>query len=160
MAPILALVLSACVIVVEDPGGGGGALSVSNITFTSDFQDSAGKSYICDNTFTPTRVTFNYSGDLSTWRVEFRGTNTGKLVSVGEYARGDNKHTESPIGQINMNITFGNGTAPLAVKPQAIVVVPVPQQIGTSNLVITIRNSAGQSAKREFAGLPVISNCP
>lgn len=130
---------------------------VNNITFDSDFKNSSGTSFICDNTFTPTRVSFNYQGDLASWKVEARGVKTGNTVTLGNYVRGDNQHTESPIGKINMNITFASGTAPLKVKPQGIVVAPV--EIGRSDLVITIRNSAGQSKTGIFPGLPVINNC-
>ena len=164
LVPILALVLSACVIIVDDTNPPGGNLSVSNISFDSDFRaviNGVETPVICDNTFTPARVIFKYSGDLASWRIQFRGTNTGQTSTAQEFTYGGPNYSENKANRIiTTNYVFGSGTAPLNVKPQAIVVVPVPKQIGTTTLLLTIRNSAGKEASGQFGGLPVIDNCP
>lgn len=149
-------------------------LTVSNITFVSDIQDSAQKSFICDDDFTTTTITFKYSGDLASWDVELIGATSGQAGSKQTFNYNDPnpKFTEDKATRtITMTYVIGAGTAPLSanaataehvaagVQPQAITVVPLPKQIGTTKLVLSVRTSTGQSAKGEVGSLPVISNC-
>jgi hypothetical protein len=161
----LAFVLTAC------PGPTTPQLSVSNVTFTSELQDSTNKSFICNDDLTPVTVAFQYTGDLGSWDVEFVGA-SGQKGAKQSFTYGGSNYTENTSTRtITMNYVLAAGTAPLSlgsqvgpsvapgVQPQAITVVPVPRQIGTTKLLLTVRNSAGQSATKEVGSLPVIENC-
>lgn len=156
--------------VIENCASVSGDLSVSNVSFASDYNskaDGTGISYICNDSgaFTPVKAKFTYSGDLASWKIQFKGKTTGQLGTEQSFTyAGPNPpggtYTESPLKTITVQYAIQAGTAPLSVQPQAIIVVPVPEVVGETAMILTVKNSAGVEATDTFGGIKVIKNCP
>ncbi|WP_018465135.1 hypothetical protein [Calidithermus timidus] len=159
----LALLLAACTITIDISQGRIPGLYVKILGYETEYKDSKGGSYICDNTFTTGRYNFRFEGDLDRWESVFVGQTTGERSTVSTYVYGDNTYVEDPPGYIQVNFAFGPGAAPYLVSGQQmskIVVVPTPNIIGYTQLELTFYNSAGNSGKVLLKGIPVIDNCP
>lgn len=156
----LLLALVGCIPIGTNPAD---ALLISDLRYESNFRDASGRSYICDNK--PTTLTYSYRYNdfarIARWDSRLVGEATGQVTNTLSLS----KDTGGYINQnnrITVNWVLSQGTAPLSVSPQSIVVTPVPQprQIGATRLELTVFATNGSSARLVFPGIPVIDNCP
>jgi len=159
----LATALSACIPVAINQNPPGPTLVISDLRFSSNYRDSAGNSYICDNKFTTLTYSFRFSDFnlLSRWESRLVGETTGQVTNTLSTDKNSNQYILSG-NQATVNWVLGQGVAPLNVSPQGIVVTPVPQPriIGRTRLELRVFSVSGNSAFVQLPGIPVIDNCP
>jgi hypothetical protein len=152
----LGLVLAACDITID----WGSGFSISNATYSTNFQDRSGGSYICDNTTTYLTYSFNYSGTLTSWTSYLKGENTGVVKGRTTFTPSSPYVDRYGNNYVEVTYTIPSGTAPLEATsqaaPQSIIVVPNPQVIGYSRLFLTVN---GYSHPLLSNPIPVINGC-
>lgn len=156
----LLLAFVGCIPIGTNPAD---TLLISDLRYESNFRDANGRSYICDNKTTTLTYSYRYNdfARIARWDSRLVGETTGQVTNTLSMS----KDTGGYINQNNrilVNWVLSQGTAPLSVSPQSIVVTPVPQprQIGATRLELTVFATNGSSARLMFPGIPVIDNCP
>ncbi len=149
------------------------------IRFVSEYRSDSGKSYICDNKETNVFIQFDAIERKPGALVRFKGTLFGKKTGNYEIPAGDILVSQTNFYEKNGDtykyvVAIPAQTAPLnaplepqALKPQALVVVPVqkplpanPNVIGTTELRLAVFDSAGASSSGSFGDkIDVINNC-
>lgn len=160
LASVLAAALAGCIPIGTNPSE---ALFISDLRYESNFRDTSGRSYICDNQPTTLTYSFRYNDftRIARWDSRLVGEATGQVTNTLSLS----KNTGGYINQnnrITVNWVLSPGAAPLSVAPQSIVITPVPQprQIGATRLELTVVATNGSSVRLVFPGIPVIDNCP
>ena len=145
---VLGLMLSGCTIsILPGSGGNGGSTSISNLGFSSNYQDSSGKSYVCDNYTTQLTYTFQYTGSLSSWRSSLVGKQSGQTAGTADfYLNSPGVNAAGNLVSVTYNVP--PNAAPLSVpntgiKPQSIIVVPNIK--GYTDLKLTFYDSNGNA---------------
>lgn len=160
LAFVLATALAGCIPIGTNPSD---ALLISDLRYESNFRDASGRSYICDNKLTTLTYSFRYNdfARIARWDSRLVGEVTGQATHTLSMNRDSGGYTNQN-NRIAVNWVLSQGTAPLSVAPQSIVVTPVPQprQIGATRLELTVFAANGSSARLVFPGIPVIDNCP
>jgi hypothetical protein len=155
--------LAGCVLTVV-PGGSGGTTTttISNLSFSSDYRDNQGKSYVCDNATTGLTYTFRYSGQLDHWTSVLVGKQTGQRAGTADLSL-SSPGVNGSGDFVSVTYNVPPRTAPLsvptgAVKPQSIIVSPAV--LGYTDLQITFYDSFGNAGSVKLnQGIPVVSNC-
>lgn len=157
---MLATALAGCIPIGTNPSD---ALLISDLRYESNFRDTSGRSYICDNQPTTLTYSFRYNNfaRIAYWDSRLVGEATGQATHTLRMNRESGGYTNQN-NRITVNWVLSPGTAPLSVAPQGIVVTPVPQPrpIGATRLELTVVATNGSSARLVFPGIPVIDNCP
>ncbi len=156
----LTLALVGCIPIGTNPSD---TLFISDLRYESNFRDASGRSYICDNKITTLTYSFRYNDftRIARWDSRLVGETTGQTTHTLSMSKETGGYTNQN-NRITVNWVLSQGTAPLSVSPQGIVVTPVPQprQIGATRLELTVFATNGSSARLVFPGIPVIDNCP
>jgi hypothetical protein len=145
--------LTACVPVQVGNEG----LSIYDLRYESNYRDTGGKSYICDNKITTLTVSFAYTdfNKIAGWEAQLIGQRTGAVSSrLIQTRNGGGFRLED--NHVVVNWVLAEGLA-----PQSIVVTPIPQPkvVGSTSLELLVRATDGGSARLRFAGIPVVDNC-
>lgn len=160
LTPALALALVGCIPIGTNPSD---TLLISDLRYESNFRDASGRSYICDNKITTLSYSFRYNdfARIARWDSRLVGETTGQTTHTLSMSK-DTGGYSNLNNRITVNWVLSQGTAPLSVSPQGIVVTPVPQprQIGATRLELTVFATNGSLARLVFPGIPVIDNCP
>lgn len=135
---------------------GNEGLSIYDLSYASNYRDSSGKSYICDNKITTLTFSFAYTdfNKIAGWEAQLVGLRTGAVSSrLIQTRSGGGFRLEDNHVIVNWLLTQG-------VAPLSILVMPVPQPkvIGSTSLELLVRANDGGMANLRFAGIPVI-NC-
>lgn len=161
LATALGLALAGCTVSIFPGGSTGGSTSttISNLSFTSNYQDSSGQSYICDNTTTQLTYTFVYNGPLDSWTSALVGEQTGQTAGMSTLYLGS-PGVNASGNYVSVTYNVPPNAAPLSlskaggVKPQSIIVTPNVK--GYTDLQITFYDSFGNSGSvRLSRGIPV-----
>ncbi|MGK0619088.1 hypothetical protein [Meiothermus cerbereus] len=156
----LVVALAGCIPIGTNPSD---ALFISDLRYESNFRDASGRSYICDNKLTTLSYSFRYNdfARIARWDSRLVGETTGQATHTLSMSK-DTGGYSNLNNRISVNWVLSQGTAPLSISPQGIVVTPVPQprQIGATRLELTVYATNGSSARLVFPGIPVIDNCP
>lgn len=158
-----ALVFSACAPVIVKGGTSTQNLTVSNLTYSSNFQDSTGKSYICDDQ--PTTLTYGFTVNdfslLKGWQTALVGTVNSNDRTTTVYTSATSNSFIRTGNRVTVNMSIFPGVAPLSISPQGIVVTPVvqPAIIGASKLELTVFRNGGGQDSITLTGIPVINKC-
>ncbi len=159
-------VLASCEIIITDGDihHRSTTLRVQSTSFSSNYRDSKGRSYICDSHNTLLTYKFRYVGQLDSWRSYLRGANSGHVngeKNFYPYSQG-----VSAIGSDSFEVTYviHRGAAPLTISsneiaPQSIITVPSPQVIGHTYLHLDIYGRGQTHSFRTEPPLPVIASC-
>lgn len=154
------LALVGCIPIGTNPAD---ALLISDLRYESNFRDANGRSYICDNKLTTLTYSYRYNdfARIARWDSRLVGEATGQVTNTLSMNR-DSGGYINQNNRVSVNWVLSQGTAPLSVSPQSIVVTPVPQprQIGATRLELTVFATNASSARLVFPGIPVINNCP
>ncbi len=156
----LLLAFAGCIPIGTNPAD---TLLISDLRYESNFRDASDRSYICDNKLTTLTYSFRYNdfARIARWDARLVGETSGQVTHTLSMSK-DTGGYLNQNNRISVNWALSQGTAPLSVSPQSIVVTPVPQprQIGATRLELTVFATNGSSARLVFPGIPVIDNCP
>ena len=152
----IGLMLSACTVTVFPGGGTGTSTTITNLNFSSDYQDNTGKSYVCDNRTTNLTYSFRYSGTLDSWTSALVGQKSGQTAGTATFYL-NSPGVSASGNQVTITYSVPAGAAPLsapkAVTPQSIIVTPAIK--GYTDLNITFYDVSGGSGSVKLGGLPV-----
>jgi len=114
LTPVLALV--SCIPIGTNPSD---ALFISDLRFESNFRDTSGRSYICDNKLTTLTYSFRYNDftRLARWDARLVGETTGQATHTLSMSKDTGGYTNQN-NRIAVNWVLSQGTAPLSVAPQ------------------------------------------
>lgn len=152
----LGLVLAACDITVDFDWGLPPGFSITDATYSTNWQDNSGNSYICDDRTTTITYSFSYSGQLDYWSSYLQGINTGNI-----YGRTTFYPSGGSSNYVQVSFNVPPGTAPLAVQngaPQPLSIIVSPTVIGSSRLLVDI-NGYDKAYNLFSDPIPVISSC-
>ena len=158
------LLLAGCELVVSGGPTWPDDLTITNAGYLTDARasiDGVERYVICDDRVSDLTYYFDYHGTLESWSSYLRGVTTGDVIGYRTFYPGSSGVTHSP-NDVTVTYAIQAGVAPLnaddAVTPRGIVVVPVPQVIGYTNLYLKIASSSAELrlVSRE---IPVVANC-
>ena len=160
---VLAGALSGCIITID---GGVTTPTISNVSLASRFvrNDNGGEFYICGNKEETVSVSIDYSGSLSSFRIDLVGElNPGKdtlkygTFNFGEPGEGDTSGNVTRRLVIKTSDIKPNASE--GARTQAVIVTPVPIPAPASNEVgiggifaeVTMTSSTGSVTKKSSA---------
>ncbi|HWG84248.1 MAG TPA: hypothetical protein VNT60_02100 [Deinococcales bacterium] len=172
--PLLALALASCTanITVARPTltpvtvaeNGSTALTVYPLFFETNWRDSDGDSYVCDDRATTFTYGFRFDGSLASWTYELDGRETdGPVNTVTVAAPGAGVTRYGPTNEyFTHSFQVAAGMSPRSVKarPASIVIVPKdPKLVGSVFLRLTFKTTNGNTVSFRFPSIPVVQNC-
>ena len=158
-------ILAACEIVISDDDVNyRPTLRVQSTFFSSNYRDSSGRSYICDNRDTLLTYRFRYTGQLDSWRSYLRGASSGRINGEKRFYPYSQGVTFIDSNSFEVTYVIHRGATPLAVNsskltPQSIVVIPSPRVIGHTYLHLDLYGSGRNHSFRTEPPLPVVISC-
>ena len=147
-----------------------GLVTFSDLKFESNYTANInGKSQfvVCDDRQTAVTVSFIIDGVvyLDHFNATFIGTTKGTRIPIGSFTASQGTFNGNRLS-LTTNFTAGSAPRNQQVTPRAVVVVPTPTILGSTDLELKIFDTNGTSVtglvsqNSSSDPIPVVSNCP